>query len=1006
MNCYSLFNVQGLCPQTKLSKVSYIKDTLYEKNLTFIALTETWLSDQHLQAELDIAGYTMFRADRNREKAKHGRHGGGVCLYVRDDLASTFQLAISFSNGAVDLLAVHSKVLELVIVIVYRKPDQLYSHRSVSTHFIEALDLVDKYLSSIKEVLPNVILCGDFNLPHARWSDGTSSRSVVGEERKMIDALLNFGINYGLSQCITSPTHFQGNILDLVFVNNEYLCHHFKCINVSKEISHHKIVEVHSTFMFGKSNVQKETPPAFKGLHQFNFFDDSICWDDVNKALQNYDWVTCFDGLDVDSMTEKFIEVSESICSLHIPVKFVSPGSKQKIPRRRKILMRKRRKLNKQLGKINISEARRSKLRLMLIEVEKSILKSHSLSQANQEKKAVESIKKNKKYFYSYVNKLSKTVSKVGPLITDNEVIVSESEPMANLLSKQFSSVFSPQTGTIPPAHELFPDADFIDSSATCLKDIVFDYDDIIKAINELSFTSAPGPDGYSPVLLKNCARTLCYPLYLIYRESLDKSVFPKSLKIGNITPIFKSGSRGKPANYRPVALTSHLSKVLEKIVRNQMLDYFESSNLLNDKQHGFRRGRSCISQLLAHFEKIMEELQKGSNVDVIYLDFSKAFDKLDFKTLLLKLKRYGISSKLGRWLYSFLIGRKQYVTVNGFASLLCFVLSGVPQGSVLGPLLFIIFINDVDRDVAVSFLSSFADDTRIGLGVKNDEDRKTLQSDLEAVYSWARNNTMVLNSSKFELLQYGSCESSYLYTDSNGESITAKDSVKDLGIYMSSSAEFSTHINSVVKKVTGLTSWALRCFKCRSSIFIITIWKTVILPHLDYGSQLWSPYKKCEIQKLEILQKCFLSKIVGTHDLSYWEILKTYGIYSLQRRRERYRIIYVWSILEGLVPNPKPGAMVSKFNPRLGRSCSVPVVKSGPFHKQVYSSFVVQGGMLFNCIPMEIRNLTNCNKAVFKVHLDNFLKTVPDEPQISGYTAIRRAETNSLLDMVLLNNA
>lgn len=234
MSNYSVFNVQGLCPQTKLTKVPYIRDILYDKNMNFICLTETWLSDNHLQAELDIEGYTIFRTDRQREKAKHGRLGGGVCLYVRDDLATTFKTVISYSNGVVDVHAIHSVVLELFIVVVYRQPDQMYGHRSNATHFKEGLGNVYAYLSSIKETQPNIVLCGDFNLPHGDWSGtaGTSTRSTVGDERKMIDTLIELSMNYGLSQCVSTSTHFQGNILDLfllimstyVTISNVLMC--------------------------------------------------------------------------------------------------------------------------------------------------------------------------------------------------------------------------------------------------------------------------------------------------------------------------------------------------------------------------------------------------------------------------------------------------------------------------------------------------------------------------------------------------------------------------------------------------------------------------------------------------------------------------------------------------------------------------------------------------------------------------------------------------------------
>ena len=408
---------------------------------------------------------------------------------------------------------------------------------------------------------------------------------------------------------------------------------------------------------------------------------------------------------------------------------------------------------------------------------------------------------------------------------------------------------------------------------------------------------------------------------------------------------------------------------MFEKIIRNHLLQFFEDNNILNHTQHGFRKGRSCISQLIAHVEKILEDLEKGKNVDVVYLDFCKAFDKLDFNILLLKLKKYGICNKLGRWLHSFLIDRQQFVSIQGCRSLLRIVLSGVPQGSVLGPLLFIIFVNDVDKDITSAFLSSFADDTRVGFGIKNVSDATILQTDLNSVYSWAEENSMTLNSSKFELLQYGKMkiDSVYSYTDSNGKDIESKENVKDLGIYMSSNSDFTFHIDTIISKVNGLTSWALRSFKSRSADFILTTWKSVILPHLDYGSQLWNPSKKGDIQRLEMVQKHFISNIKSFSHLSYWEILKTVGLYSLQRRRERYRIIYIWCILEGLVPNPKPQQIVYKMHPRHGRTCNVPVVKQGPYHKQVFSSFSVQGAMLFNCVPKEVRNLTNCKNPCSK---------------------------------------
>ena len=186
----------------------------------------------------------------------------------------------------------------------------------------------------------------------------------------------------------------------------------------------------------------------------------------------------------------------------------------------------------------------------------------------------------------------------------------------------------------------------------TKLHDITFTVVDVIKAIDEISPTAAAGPDRYPALLLKNCKHALAKPLYLIWRESLDSGHIPQLLKMGNIIPIHKGKSKGVPANYRPVALTSHLVKLFEKVLRNSIIKYMEEKNLFKPGQHGFRLGRSCLSQLVAHYDNIIRLLQTGQNVDVVYLDFAKAFDKVDFMVTMRKLQEMGITGKLGRWIH------------------------------------------------------------------------------------------------------------------------------------------------------------------------------------------------------------------------------------------------------------------------------------------------------------------------------------------------------------------
>ena len=226
-------------------------------------------------------------------------------------------------------------------------------------------------------------------------------------------------------------------------------------------------------------------------------------------------------------------------------------------------------------------------------------------------------------------------------------------------------------------------------------------------------------------------------PLARIWRKSLESGEILPACKTATITPIHKGKSRAADKNYRPVALTSHLIKVFEKVIRKWIVSYMERRILFNNSQHGFHGGRSCLSQLLTHFDHITSELEKGYGVDVIYLDFAKAFDKVDHGITLQKLKALGIHGNLGRWIFTFLTNRTQAVIVDGRRSMPKPVISGVPQGSVLGPLLFLVLIGDIDQNVATAFLSSFADDTRVGNKISNMSDATRLQDDLSAVYKF-----------------------------------------------------------------------------------------------------------------------------------------------------------------------------------------------------------------------------------------------------------------------------
>ena len=396
--------------------------------------------------------------------------------------------------------------------------------------------------------------------------------------------------------------------------------------------------------------------------------------------------------------------------------------------------------------------------------------------------------------------------------------------------------------------------------------------------------------------------------------------------------------------------------------------------------------------------------------MDTIYLDFSKAFDKVDHTILVEKLHLLGVGGKLINWIHSFLTARYQSVIVNGFLSEPAHVKSGVPQGSVLGPLLFLVLISDINDNVN-SRVSSFADDTRVTNGISDIADSAMLQSDLETIYTWSEDNNMKFNDSKFELIRYGTnqdLKDSTYYVRPDGEKITEKTHVRDLGVTMSNNGTFSEHINKIATSAKDMSSWILRTFRSRSPELMLTTWKSLVLPILDYCSQLWCPTNKGQIQKLEKIQQSFTRKIHLNDKLDYWERLKTLRLYSLERRRERYRIIYIWKILEKAVPNITGGGTdgIKKqlHSVRNGVTCHVPPYKTSipsKIWKLREGTINYHGAKLFNALPKYIRELTNCSLSIFKKNLDVFLSSIEDKPRVCGYTAFTLAESNSLLTTI-----
>ena len=788
-------------------------------------------------------------------------------------------------------------------------------------------------------------------------------------------------------------------------------------------MSDHDLVTINLGYNFSRlesaeSSCEDNTHQQTEGrsLSQFNFCKANF--EKLNEEFANVDWDNLSE-INPPEFVDAFYDTIFEVCNRHVPLKAKQDGSKspsdhlnQTTLKSLRSLSRKRRKLKKHLEFLKKFQPHSpsiqvllNKLKALEVESKDTIIKDKIL----KERKAVTAMKTNPRLFYSYAKRFSKRKSKIGPLKQMKENIISliiNPKRMADVLQDQFKSVFSDPNCINIDEYGCEEAVD--DLGHPSLSTFIFTVRDIIKAINEIKSSSSAGEDGITALLLKNCKDTLSYPIYLIWKYSFESGTIHEMFLTQMITPVHKKGSRSKPENYRPISLTSHIIKTFERIVRDKLVEYLESNNLLNCSQHGFRHGRSCLSELLAHYNDLLTNLNQGDDIDVIYLDFAKAFDKVDHRLLLKKTRSLGISGQFYKWIESFLSKRSQKVVVDGTQSYTTIVLSGVPQGTVLGPILFLIYLNDINSSLKHgSTLRSFADDSRLFKPISTSEDSSHLQLDLQNVISWSISNNMVLHQYKFELMQYTTSlnnhtkklfeslpfnEYARYYFTSDGVQLAPSDQVQDLGINMSSKLDFSSHINLIVDKACSKAAWALSVFQCRSVDTMMTLFKSLVRPLLEYCCPLWNPSKILDIQSLENIQRTFTSKIAGFEDIPYWGRLKRLHLMSLQRRRERYCIIYLWKILNCHAPNDI--SIGWHMNARLGFKASVPNTFSRKKISSIFeSSFRVYGAKIWNTLPKVI----NCEADFysFKSKLDKFLLSFPDEPPVSGYP---NRNNNSLL--------
>jgi hypothetical protein len=748
--------------QSIFSKLNELSAYAVENKPDIILLTETWCNTTITDANLSIPNYQLeTELRRDRADTTNGI-GGGLLVYSKiglkilpsDNMGSKFHQFVSFK--------VLTKNEPVNIVLAYRPPNS-------------SKENTEELCKLLRELPRNSILIGDINLPDIDWNAGRAGPrgSALLETMKETD----------LEQLVRFPTHDKGNTLDLVITN---MAGNIISVQDNGKLgrSDHCIIAT-DVSISGKVGRSKVTTPNWSKADMTG----------LRNFLGAKDWDSLMDGKTVEESWEILKEAINQSINQFVPKSTVKGEEEPKWINREIIkLIRKKRRAWKLYKQFNNMESRdRYK------DLEKEVTKKIRNAKRGMEKKLANSKNNNARTFASYIKSKTKTRVSIGPIKNSLGELVTGEKEMAEELNKFFGSVFTEEDDSEMP--QTVPETNVI------LSRVEITEKKVEEKIKNLRENSATGPDGIGPKVLKAATKELVKPLCHIYRESMRTGVVPKDWKHARVTPIYKKGAKGEAGNYRPVSITSIPCRMLESVIKDAVMTHLMENKLIKDSQHGFLKGRSCTTNLTIFMDKLTQIVDKGTPADIFYLDFAKAFDKVPHQRLLLKVKNKGIGGEVLNWIKSWLADRTQTVRVGASESTEGQVKSGVPQGSVLGPPLFDVFIDDLDYcAMLIELLIKFADDTKGLQEITGEADRVKLQSTLDRLVEWARVWGMQFNVQKCKIMHVGNNNPRYEYQMA-GTTLSVTEEEKDIGVTMSRNLKPSKHC----RKAAGTAGAVLR---------------------------------------------------------------------------------------------------------------------------------------------------------------------------------------------------
>ena len=866
--------------KTKLDHISCGLSGKYD----IITVSETWLNSKCSSTSLQLLGYqTPFRKDRADD---HGY--GGVLAWISDKVAAKRRLDLEVEHLEALWIEIRSHNNKFLLCTLYRPPND-------NTIFWDNLET--SFNLAKESDIANIVITGDLN---------------ADPETTQGDRLKSFMESHHLVAHIDSPTRITPNsssILDQFITN---IPNFVKNVTVEAPVSSndHCTVGMDLLFRIDKKKAYSRLMWDFKNS-DFNGY---------RTALSNLDFNACFINDDVDKACNMISSLILKVAKETLLNKMVTvrPNDKPWFNGELRRLLRIKERSHKKAKSTN-SVLHWAKYRLD---------RNAYINKLNQAKKSFEDTKyellikqgrnNSKKWWTILKSVLGQTnESSFPPMDYNGKIIVDDTEK-ADAFNEFFSKASKlDDTNAETPVFYPLTEAN--------LEMLHVTTEDVLDQLKELDTSKAYGPDGIPPKLFKEGRDILVEPLARLYNLSLKKQKFPAMLKLANVLPIHKKDKKDQCGNYRPVSLLSANSKIFEKIIFKYVFNYFREQLLLSTWQSGFLPGTSTVTQLIEIYDSFCKAVADGKEVRVVFLDISKAFDRVWHKGLLHKLKQFGIQGRLLKWFEDYLKDRFQRVIINGQVSDWVKLLCGVPQGSVLGPLLFLVFINDVARSVNNCNIRMFADDTCLFVTVDNREDAATLiNEDMVRISNWSEQWLVDFSPAKTKemiITNKGHLEE-HPQIVFNNHVINNVRSHKHLGITLSSDLRWTNHINNVVSNGSKRLDLmrGLKYTVDRRSLEII--YMSFVRPCLEYGDSLFAGTYETDLLRLDALQVEAMRIVAGATARSNINALYQETDWQpLSERRKVHSLTMLYKIVNGMAPSYLTALLPSRIGDDTNRN-------------------------------------------------------------------------------------